>query len=93
MGFTDNRHKFVDFLPAMYQSETVMTSQKPREITSYDTIIVPFDKYVWSSTLGCIITKFLLLVIMQYLWSNVTGTSKPNDFVFEGLAMDKLFKS
>ena len=91
VGFTDNRYKLVDFLPVMYLSQTVITSQKPKEITTYDMLIIPFDKYVWSFTLGCIITQFLLLVMMQNLWSNVTGTSNPNDYVFEGLAIQNLF--
>ena len=89
--FTDYRYKLVDFLPAMYPEEVILASQKPKEITSYDTIILPFDKYVWSFTLGCIITQFLLLIIMQNLWSSVTGTSNPHDFMFEGVVSYKLF--
>ena len=85
MHITDYRYKFVDFLPAMYPEELKMASQKPKEITSYDTIILPFDKYIWSFTLACIMTQFLLLIMMQTLWSSVTGTNRPHDFVFEGL--------
>ena len=91
MHFTDYRYKFVEFLPAMYLDETILASKKPKEITSYDTIIIPFDKYVWSFTLACIITQFLLLIMMQTLWSSVTGTSRPRDFVFEGLLKNRLF--
>ena len=89
--FTHHRYKFVDFMPAMYQIELVMGSQKPKEITSYNTILIPFDKYVWSFTFCCIITQFLLLIMMQNRWSNATGTSNPKDFVFEGLEIHKLF--
>ena len=83
-------NNLTDLLPAMYRIETILTSQKPKEITSYDTIIIPFDKYVWFFMLGCIITQFLLLVLMQNLWSNVTGTRKPHDFLFEGFVMHQL---
>ena len=77
----------------MYIDEIILASQKPKEITSYDTIIIPFDKYVWYFTLGCIITQFLLLIIMQNLWSSVTGINNPNDYVFEGMVLhNKLFR-
>ena len=69
----------------MNMIDRILVSRKPKEIATYDTIVIPFDKYVWSFTLGCIITQFLLLVMMQNLWSFVTGTNKPHDFVFEGL--------
>ena len=75
----------------MYMYELILASQKPKEITSYDIIIVPFDKYVWYFTLGCIITQFMLLIMMQNLWSRVMRTSNPRDFVFEGLVSQKLF--
>ena len=68
----------------MYNFEEFLASQKPKEITSYDTIIIPFDKYVWSFIFGCIYAQFLLLVIMQLLYSNVTGTRLPKDFIYEG---------
>ena len=84
-SFSDYRYSFVDFMPAMYKGGTIMASQRPKEITSYDTIVIPFDKYVWFFTLGCIITQFLLLGMMQIIWSSVTGTRRPRDFVFEGL--------
>ena len=84
IAFKDYRFKLVDYLPPMYMFEDVLASKKPTEITSYDTIIIPFDKYVWSFLFGCICAQFLLLVIMQHLYSNVTGTSYLNDFIYEG---------
>ena len=75
----------VDSLPPMYSYELVLGSQKPKEISAYDTIVIPFDKYIWFFTFGCIITQFLLLVVMQNVWSHVTGTHNPADFLFEGI--------
>ena len=80
----DYRFKVVNFLPAMYVYGTMLCSQKPKEITSYDTIVIPFDNYVWCFTFSCIITQFLLLVTMQNLWSHVRGTHNPADYIFEG---------
>ena len=68
----------------MYMFEQFLATKKPKEITSYDSIIIPFDKYIWLFTFGCICAQFLLLVAMQYLYSHVTGTIIPNDFIYEG---------
>ena len=67
------RFKLVDYLPSMYNSAEFLLSQKPKEIISYDTIVIPFDKYVWLFMLGCMCAQFLFLVKMQYLYSSVTG--------------------
>ena len=86
------RLKLVDFLPPMYTYGDFLASQKPKELTSFDTIIIPFDKYVWFCMIGCISAQFLLLIKMQYLYSYVTGTRLPNDFMYEGnLITDRLF--
>ena len=79
-----SRYKLVDYLPPMSTNEDFLCSKKPEEITTYDTIIIPFDKYVWFFMLGCILMQFLLLVGMQYLYSNATKTSSPKDFIYEG---------
>ena len=79
-----DRYKLIDYLPPMSTFFDFLCSKKPEEITTYDTIIIPFDKYVWLFMLGCICAQFLLLVGMQYLYSNATKTSSPEDFIFEG---------
>ena len=61
-----------------------IASQKPKAISSYDSIIIPFDKYVWFFTFVCICAQLLLLVIMQHLYSHVTGMKYKNDFIYEG---------
>ena len=70
----------------MYMHQNLLASQKPKEIASYDTIVIPFEKNMWFATFGCIIAQFLLLVVMQLLWSHVSGTSNPEDFMFEGFS-------
>ena len=79
------RYKLVDFLPPMYTYGEFLASQKPKELTSFDTIIIPFDKYVWFFMIGCICAQFLLLITMQHLYSGVTGTRKPRDYIYEGI--------
>ena len=84
IAIEDYRFKSVDYLPTMYTSELFLMSQKPREIASYDTIILPFDKFVWAFMFGCICAQFLLLIVMQELYSTVTRTRNPDDFIYEG---------
>ena len=83
-ALTGYRFQLVDFLPPMATNAYLIVSQKPQEITTYDTIINPFDKYVWLFMFFCIFTQFILLVIMQLLYSHVTGTEYVTDYIYEG---------
>ena len=83
-SITGSRFQHVDFLPGMYVHEEVLSSQRPKEITTYDTIIIPFDIYTWCFTFGCIIAEFLILIAMQNIWSYMKGTNNPEDYIFEG---------
>ena len=84
IDFEYNRFKHINFLPAMYMDELLFASQRPKEITSYDTIVIPFEKYTWIMTFGCIISQFLLLILMQSIWANMTGETIPEDYIYEG---------
>ena len=84
------RFKLVDYLPSMYSSDEFLLSQRPKEIISYDTIVIPFDKYVWLFMLGCMCAQFLLLVKMQYLYSSLTGKGSPKDFIYEGTLLNDI---
>ena len=68
----------------MYSDEVFIATKRPEAIASYDAIVIPFDRYVWFFTFGCIVAQFVLLVAMQNLWSILTDTSNPKDFLFEG---------
>ena len=83
-SITESRLRRVNFLPSMYVHEEILASQRPKEITTYDAIIIPFDIYTWCFTFGCIIAEFLLLIAMQNIWSYMKGTNNPDDFIFEG---------
>ena len=82
--YTGYRNKLVDFLPHMVAFEFSIASRKPKGITSFHTIIAPFDKYVWLFMIGCICAQFLLLVKMQFLYSYMNGKRLPRDFIYEG---------
>ena len=78
------RYKMVDYLQYMYDYPYSMFSQKPREIVSYDTLIYPFDNYVWAFTLCMITSQFILLVSIQNMWSIASGKPNPRDYIFQG---------
>ena len=80
----DHRFKLVDYLPPMYRDGLFFGSKKPGELTTYDSIVIPFDKYVWAFMFGSVCAQFLLLVLMQQLYSIVTGTRNSIDFIYEG---------
>ena len=84
--FEDYRLMLIDYLPHMYTIEFYLNSQKPRSTTTYDTIVIPFDKYVWTFMIVCICTQFLLLVLMQQLYNNATGTENQDNlqYLYEG---------
>ena len=84
-SFSTYRYKLVDYLPNMYKHEYVMMSKKPHAIASFDTIIYPFDSFIWIFTLGCMLAEFGMLLLMQNSWNKASGTSNNNNHVFEGL--------
>ena len=79
------RFKLVDYLPSMYRSAELLLSQKPKEVISYDTIVIPFDKYLWFFMLGCMCAQFLVLVKMQQLYSSFL-----KNFIYEGISYNGL---
>ena len=90
LAFIDFRFNLVDYLPYMYTYEFHLTSKKPEATASYDTIIRPFDKYVWTFMFVCIYTQFLLLRVMQQLYNQVTGMKNPKNFIYEGNVQDNI---
>ena len=80
----DYRYKVVDFLPAMYMYEYIMLSKRPDQIASYDTIVYPFDAYIWIFIIISMMAQFLALFVIQNVWSFMSGHSNPKYYIFEG---------
>ena len=83
-NFAAYRYRIVDYLPAMYMFEYIMSSKKPREIASYDAIIYPFDSHTWVFTTCSILAEFLVFIFAQNLWSFMNGNTNPGDYIVEG---------
>ena len=82
--FADSRHKMVDYLPAMYMYELFMQSKKPGQIAAYDTIFYPFDEGTWIFTIVSLVAMFSVLLVMQNIWSMLSGNENPKDYIFAG---------
>ena len=83
----------VDYLPAMYMYEFFMQSKKPGQIAAYDTLYYPFDDGTWIFTIISLVAMFSALLVMQNIWSMLTGNKNPKDYIFEGKKYHKKRKS
>jgi hypothetical protein len=63
----------------MFVYEFNIETQRPREVSSFDTLIVPFDNYIWSFACGLTLIEIILLMIMELMWLDITGTQFTND--------------
>ena len=83
-NLADYRYEVVDFLPPMYFYEYIFKSKRPDQIATYDTIVYPFDAYIWILISLSMTTHFLALFVMQNVWYITSGAKKPRDYIFEG---------
>ena len=74
----------VDYLPYMYAHNIILASRRPKPVASYDTIVNPFDLVTWGLTFLIIIIQFLLLLLLQNVWSKASGAPNPDDYIYEG---------
>ena len=68
----------------MYMYEYIMVSKKPRPIASYDSIIYPFDAYIWIFISISMVVQFLTLFAIQKIWTFTCRAKKQKDYLFEG---------
>ena len=74
LAIISHRYDKVDYLPFMYNVPFIMGSGIPKPIVTFDSIVYPFDLQVWGFTFACIITQFLLLQLMQYMWNKIRAS-------------------
>ena len=74
----------VDYLPYMYANHFILASRRPKPVASYDTIVNPFDLVTWGLTFLIIIMQFILLLLLQNIWSKASGAPNPDDYIYEG---------
>ena len=71
-------------IPWMYMNTFVMAQRKPMSIASFETLIRPYDGTVWAFYIGCTSMVFMLLIVMQTIWSSVSGKISPKGYMFQG---------
>ena len=80
-----------DSLPWMYMQEFPLRQRKPIQIASFETLTNPFDGYVWAFSIGSTMTIFVVLVVMQNLWSQVSGKANQSGYMFQGEMIQMYF--
>ena len=68
----------------MHMYEYIMKSKKPNEIATYDTIVYPYDSYIWIFIIVTMLAQFLALHILQRTWSFLSRQPNPTHYIFEG---------
>ena len=82
--FQIHNYNLVNFLPFMHLQPRFIVSAKPTPIVTYDTIAYPFGLQVWGFTFACIMTQFILLQVMQYVWCKISDGPNHIDYIYEG---------
>ena len=73
----------------MYAHNWALQSRRPKQVASYDTIVNPFDHFTWGFTFLSIVIQFLLLLLIQNVWSKASGAPNPDDYIYEGDYMQR----
>ena len=68
----------------MHHQPRLIVSARPKPIVTYDTIVYPFELEVWGFTFACIMTQFILLQVMQYVWCKLSDRPNHIDYIYEG---------
>ena len=68
--------------------EFPFASKIPEEVTSFVTLIRPFDNYTWIMAIVSSIITYFMLVLMQKLWSYQSGEPFENDFLYQGISSE-----
>ena len=90
-GIAFNERRFVvDNLPWMSVYEWPIQNVKPKEIASFGTLVYPVDTYTWALVFGAVAAEFIILIILQLVWSNVAENPTPKDFVYQGEKLENM---
>ena len=84
ISFVSYRLQHVDYLPWMYFYEFGLVGRKPLEFSSILALVYPFDISTWILSLLGTIMMFLILFIMQKLWSHASGETYFPEYLFQG---------
>ena len=86
-GFWSALYQFNEYLPWMFLLSFPVGSQLPFKMNSYDTLINPFDGYIWTFTIAASISVFVTLVLIQQLWSRTCKDPLPKNWLFQDVVL------
>ena len=84
VSFTSHKNQYVDYLPWMYFHEFVIVGRKPLEISSFMALVYPLDFFTWIFSLLGTIVMFIILTIIQKLWSHESGEAYLPEYLYQG---------
>ncbi len=58
----------MDFLPHIYKENWHLETAPPRVIASYETLIIPFDGWMWMFLLIALVGIIAVLLLVQQIW-------------------------
>ena len=67
--------------------EFPFASKIPGEVTSFVTLIRPFDKFTWIMAIASAIITYFILVLTQKIWSYQSGEPFDHDFLYQGISI------
>jgi hypothetical protein len=68
----------------MFVYEFLIQSAMPKEVETYDTLIYPFDNYIWTFLICLTVLEIIILMIMELMWYDATGFHSTKHYVYEG---------
>ena len=90
-SLTGYRSEKIRYLPFMYTYKFIVQSNRPREVSSYGTIIYPFDNFIWSFLFSSSVAVFLSLMLIQKIWLIATRRPPPQRWMYQGIDHYVLF--
>ena len=72
------RYNLVDYLHWMYVYEFLISTIKPKEVSSLWTLLYPFDFYVWIFTIASVTAVLIFLIIAQNFWQSSSSLIESN---------------
>ena len=78
------RYKLVEYLPWMFVYINGVQSKKAEQINTLDTLIYPFDQYIWYFTASFSMAVFIALIFIQKCHINAMGHIPQDGWIFQG---------
>jgi hypothetical protein len=69
----------------MFAYEFLVSTPKEGEMASFDTLLYPFDIYIWSFIMTLILLQISLMLMVEHLWLKTTNVHSSQIYIFESM--------